>query len=160
MNYAQMITETDEELQRVEKKQKLVQFQNRVRFLRVLKSGVARTQAEAGAAVGWQLRQSQKIWCLYGTGGLAAVLRKPHRWGFGKLSSHEMARLQNYTAQFGAESLAEVRAYLEKACGVSYTIGGVSALCGRLKIKLKSARPSNALKDEGKVEAYKKTLGR
>jgi len=160
MNYAEMISETDAELQRVEKKQKLVQFQNRVRFLLVLKSGVARTQAEAGAEVGWKLRQSQKIWRLYREGGLAEVLRKPQRWGFGKLSSHEIARLQNYTAQFGAESLTAVRAYLERACGVSYTIGGVSALCGRLKIKLKTARPANALKDVGKVEAYKKTLGR
>jgi len=59
-----MISETDAELQRVEKKQKLVQLQNRVRFLLVLKSGDGRTQAEAGAAVGWKLRQSQKIWHL------------------------------------------------------------------------------------------------
>lgn len=160
MNYAEIITETAEELERVEKKQKLVQFQNRMRFLLLLKSGAARTQAESGAAVGWKVRQSQKIWRLYSAGGRAAVLRKPQRWGFGKLSSHEIARLQNYTAQFGADSLTEVRDYIERACGVSYTLGGVSALCGRLKIKLKTARPSNAKKDVVKVEAYKKTSGR
>jgi hypothetical protein len=62
MNYAEMITETDDELKRVENKQKLVQFQHRIRFLLLLKSGAARTQAEAGVAVGWKLRQSQKIW--------------------------------------------------------------------------------------------------
>ncbi len=160
MNYAEMITETNDELKRVENKQKLVQFQNRIRFLLLLKSGAARTQAEAGVAVGWKLRQSQKIWRMYGVGGLAEVLRKPQRWGFGKLSSHEIARLQNYTAEFGAGSLSEVRDYIEQACGVTYTIGGVSALCARLRIKLKSARPSNALKDALKVEAYKKTSGR
>jgi transposase len=160
MNYAEIITETAEELERVKKKQKLVQFQNRARFLLLLKSSLAPTQAEAGAAVGWKLRQSQKIWRLYSAGGLAEVLRKPQRWGFGKLSSHEIARLQNYTAQFGADSLSEVREYIEQACGVSYTLGGVSALCGRLKIKLKTARPSNAKKDMVKVEAYKKTSAR
>ncbi len=160
MNYAELITETDEELERVEEKQKLVQFQKRVRFLLVLKSGVARTQAEAGTQVGWKLRQSQKIWHLYGAGGLAEVLHQPQRWGFGKLSSHQIAGLQNYTAQFGADSLNEVREYLARACGVRYTIGGVSALCGRLKIRLKTARPSNAKQDVVKVEAYKKTLGR
>jgi len=159
MNYAQIITETDEELQRVEKKQKLVQLQNRLRFLFLLKSGAAKTQAAAGAAVGWKLRQSQKVWRLYSAGGLAEVLRQPRRWGFGKLSSHEIARLHNYTAQFGADSLTEVRDYLEQACGVRYTIGGVSALCARLKIKLKTARSANALKDVVKVEAYKKTSG-
>ncbi len=160
MNYAEIITETAEELERVKKKQKLVQFQNRARFLLLLKSSLAPTQAEAGAAVGWKLRQSQKIWRLYSAGGLAEVLRKPQRWGFGKLSSHEIARLQNYTAQFGADSLSEVREYIEQACGVSYTLGGVSALCGRLKIKLKTARPSNAKKDMVKVEAYKKPSAR
>ena len=160
MNYAAMIAETDEELKRVENKQRLVQFQHRIRFLSLLKSGAARTQAEAGAAVGWKLRQSQKIWRMYGAGGLAEVLRRPQRRGFGKLSSHEIARLQNYTAQFGAGSLSEVRDYIEQACGVRYTIGGVSAMCARLKIKLTTARPANTLKDEVKVEAYKKTSGR
>ena len=159
MNYAQIITETKEELKRVEKKQKLVQFQNRLRFLFLLKSGAASTQAAAGAEVGWQLRQSQKVWRLYSIGGLAEVLRQPRRWGFGKLSSHQIARLHNYTAQFGAESLTEVRDYLEQACGASYTIGGVSALCARLQIKLKTARPTNAFKDAVKVAAYKKTSG-
>jgi transposase len=159
MNYAEIITETNEELKRVEKKQKLVQFQSRLRFLFLLKTGAAHTQAAAGAEVGWQLRQSQKVWGLYRRGGLAAVLRPPRGWGFGKLSSHQLARLHNYTAQFGAESLQEVRDYLEQTCGVSYTIGGVSALCARLKIKLKTARPANALQDAVTVAAYKKTSG-
>jgi len=158
MNYAEIITESEEELKRIGKKQKLVQLEKRVRFLLVLKSGDAKTQAEAGERVGWKLRQSQKIWKLYREGGLSAVLEKPKRWGFGKLSSHQIAELQKYLTEFGANSLLEVGKYLEQSFGVLYTQAGVSALCCRLKIKLKTARPSNAKKDVEKVERYKKTL--
>ena len=65
MNYAETITESEGELKRIGKKQKLVQLEKRVRFLLGLKSGDAKTQEEAGARVGWKLRQSQKIWKLY-----------------------------------------------------------------------------------------------
>lgn len=158
MNYAEIITESEEELKRVEKKQKLVQFQRRVRFLLLLKKGKARTQEKAGEEVGLKLRQSQKIWKLYREGGLEAVLNKPKRWGFGKLSSRQIAELQKYLAMFGSHSLNELCKYIEQSFGVLYTEAGASALCMRLKIKLKTARPSNTKKDVGKGEAYKKTL--
>jgi len=76
----------------------------------------------------------------------------------GKLSSVEMGRLQNYLTEFGAADLAEARSVIEQSFGVRYTIGGVSRLCRRLRIKLKTARPSNVKKDVGAVQAYKKTL--
>lgn len=158
MNYAEIITESEEELKQVEKKQKLVQMEKRVRFLRYLKSGKAKTQEEAGEKVGWKLRQSQKIFKLYRDGGLDTVLFRPKRWGFGKLSSHQISELQKYLKEFGADSLQDVSKYMEESFGISYTQAGVSALCIRLKIKLKTARPSNAKKDVEKVERYKKTL--
>jgi transposase len=158
MNYAELISESEDELRQIEKRQKLVQFQKRIHFLRLLKSQLVVTQEKAGQAVGWQLRQSQKIWQLYRQGGVAAVLVKPKGWGFGKLSSHQIAQLQNYLAEFGGYSLLEIGHYLEQSFGVVYSTSGVSALCCRLKIKLKTARPSNAKKDAAKVETYKKTL--
>jgi len=54
--------------------------------------------------------------------------------------------------------LAEVRSVIKQSFGVRYTIGGVGQLCGRLRIKLKTARPSNIKKDVEAVQAYKKTL--
>ena len=53
--------------------------------------------------------------------------------------------------------MAEIQSYLETACGISYSLGGVSDLCIRLQIKLKTARPSNYAKDEAAVATYKKT---
>lgn len=85
-------------------------------------------------------------------------MEKPKRWGFGKLSSHQIAELQKNLTEFGVNSLLEVSKYLEQSFGVLYTEARVSALCFRLKIKLKTARPSNAKKNEVAVTRYKKTL--
>jgi len=55
MKYEELIDEELEELRALEKKQKLVQFEKRVRFLMTLKSGAAKTQKAAGSQVGWQV---------------------------------------------------------------------------------------------------------
>lgn len=159
MNYAELIAETEAELTDLENKQKLVQFQKRICFLRVLKTGEARTQEKAGERVGWKLRQSQKIWQLYRTGGVGEVLRKNQNWQQGKLTTEQRASLsQHLSVSSGAASLAKIQSYIREAFGVCYTIEGVSGLCGRLQIKLKTARPSNVKKDEPRAAAYKKTL--
>ncbi len=159
MNYGKLINESVSELEVAEKNQPLVRNEKRIQFLKFLKSGEAETQAEAGKKVGWQLRQSQKIWQLYRTGGLAAALAKTDNRGFGKLSAVEISRLNSYLTEFGAKSLAEIQQYLENSGGVSYSIGGLSDLCLRLKIKLKTARPRNYRQNAAAVETYKKTSG-
>ncbi len=157
MNYESLIREDLKKLKQIAKKQKLVRDEKRIQFLIWLKSGEAKTQKEAGRKVGWQLRQSQKIWRIYREDGVQGVLEKTERRGFGKLSSVEISRLNEYLREFGARSLAEIRQYLKQSAGVEYTIGGVSDLCLRLEIKLKTARPANYKKDVGAVQAYKKT---
>lgn len=159
MNYAELIAETEAELIELETKQKLVQFQKRLQFLRLLKAGEAKTQAKAGAMVGWKLRQSQKIWQLYRTGAIKEVLHRNQNWQTGKLSAEQRAQLSAYlAANNGAASLAAVQSHLASAFGINYTIGGISGLCRRLKIKLKTVRPSNVKQDEGRAAEYKKTL--
>jgi len=96
MKYDELIKESLEELSEIEKKQKLVQFEKRVRFLILLKSREATTQKEAGSRVGWKQRQSQKIWQIYRQAGLVAVLKASDKRGFGKLSSVQISRLNEY----------------------------------------------------------------
>ncbi len=158
MNYTVLISESEAELRQLEKRQKLAQMQKRLHFLRLLKSQPAITQEQAGKSVGWQRRQSQKIWQLYRQGGIRSVLYKPKGWGFGKLSSPQIAHLQGDLRQFGATSLDDIRTYLEQSFGVVYSLSGSSALCARLKIKLKTARPYNVKQHIEEVETYKKTL--
>lgn len=95
---------------------------------------------------------------MYRERGLAGVVEKNERRGFGKLSSVQISRLNEYLREFGASSLAGMQAYVRDCFGVNYTIGGLSDLCIRLRIKLKTARPSNYLRDEAEVLTYKKTL--
>jgi len=159
MNYSELIAETEAELTGLENKQKLVQFQKRLRFLCLLKSGAAKTQAAAGAMVGWKLRQSQKIWQLYRVSGVSGVLRKNRNWQTGKLSVEQHAELSEQLAAVGgAASLGAVQSRIAEGFGKTYTIGGVAGLCRRLKIKLKTARPVNIQKDERRGAEYKKTL--
>lgn len=156
MNYPELICESVDDLKQLEKEQKLVHCQKRVRFLWLLKTKTATTQEQAGERVEWKLRQSQKIWGLYRRKGLAALLEKRDQHGFGKLSSQQLAKLQNQLGQFGADSLDQVRDYIQSAFGVSYQRSGVCELLGRLKIKLKTGRPSNYQKDQAAVENFKK----
>ena len=158
MKYEELIKESVTELEVVENKQRLVRNEKRVQFLKFLKSGAAQTQVEAGNKVGWKVRQSQKIWQIYRQKGLVGVLAKTDNRGFGKLSAIEISRLNIYLKEFGTKSLAEIQEYLKDTLGVSYTIGGISDLCIRLKIKLKTARPRNYRQNEAEVVAYKKTL--
>ena len=159
MDYSELIAETEAELTGLENKQKLVQFQKRLRFLCLLKSGAAKTQAAAGAAVGWKLRQSQKIWQLYRVSGVSGVLQKNQNWQSGKLTLRQHQELSEQLAEAGgAASLGAVQSRIAESFGKNYTIGGVAGLCQRLKIKLKTARPVNIQKDEPRAAEYKKTL--
>lgn len=55
------------------------------------------------------------------------------------------------------DTLKQAQAYLQDAFGVDYTIAGVSLLFKRLKIKLKTGRPTNIRQDQAEKEAFKKT---
>ena len=156
MNYPELISQSADDLKQLEKEQKLVQFQKRVRFLWLLKTSPATAQKQAAEQVEWKLRQAQKIWSLSRDKGLAGVIEKRRQRGFGKLSSQQIAQLQNYLREFGADSLDEVRNYLQSSFGVNYQRSGVCELLARLKVKLKTARPSNYQKDEAAVENFKK----
>ena len=156
MKYPELITESADDLKQLEREQKLVFFQKRVRFLWLLKTARAKTQEQAGKEVEWKLRQAQKIWSLYRDKGVSALLENRHKRGFGKLSSWQIAELQNFLKEFGADSLDEVRDYLHSSFGISYQRSGVCELLARLKAKLKTARPSNYQKDEAAVENFKK----
>ncbi len=158
MNYAEIITEEVEELQQLLKREKAARYEKRVRFLYLLKTNQAKTQKAAGEQVGWKLRNAQKIWQQYRDAGLAAVLEKPRKDSLGNLSSLQMSRLLRYLSEFGFGTLEEAQSYIIESFGISYTIGGVSWLFKRLKVKLKTARPANIKKDTRRVETYKKTL--
>lgn len=158
MNYAVLIPETVEQLTQLEARQRLAIHRDRVRFIRLLKTGLATSQQQAGQAINLAIRQSQRLWQTYRKSGLAALLQATPKAGFGKLSAAQIAQLQAWLRTDRAGRLEDVQTYIAQRWQIHYTIGGLSYLCQRLKIKLKTGRPVNLRQDPAAREAFKKNL--
>ena len=158
MNYAKLITESENELIALEKKQTQVVNQDRIQFLKVLKTGQATTQLQAGQAIGIGQRQAQRLWQRYRTKGLDNLLVKAKRLRWGKLSSQQISHLRQFLLNDHAQTLAHIQAYLAGSLGVKYSISGVGSLCKRLKIKLKTGRPVNVRQAPGAADEFKRSF--
>ncbi|MDB5260749.1 MAG: hypothetical protein JWQ14_30 [Adhaeribacter sp.] len=160
MDYGTVITEELSFLQEQERHAGKAIVRDRIRFLRVLKSGECKSQRAAGQAIGLQERQSQRLLQFYRQQGYAGLTSPGYLHSFGKLSGSQISQLQAYLRQDLARTLSEVRLYIAAEFGVDYTVSGLCKLFQRLKIKLKTGRPVNIRRDEGQVVAFKKTLRR
>lgn len=158
MNYALKIQEDLFTLQTTEKKQSKAQYRAYVRFLRLLKSEEAKTQAQAARAINLTLRQAQRIWKNYQQTGLHKLLSPPQSTYIGKLTTTQISHLRRFLMDNQASTLTDIKNYLSGSLGVNYTIGGVFDLCKRLGIKRKTGRPVHAHQPAGAVEEYKKNL--
>jgi transposase len=154
--YTSLIQETLSELQKLESNQKKSFYKDRVRFIRYLKEGTAKSQPKAGALIGLQERQSQHLWKLYRQRGMEGLLKEKKVTHLGKLSSVEYSRLLQRLDQDDMMSQKQLRAYLQNQMGKEYTQAGVHYLFKRLKVKLKTGRPVNVRKDHAGEEAFKK----
>ena len=158
MNYAKLITQSEDELTVLEKKQTQVVNRDRIRFLKLLKTGQAKTQQAAGEAIGIGHRQAQRLWQKYTKNGLEDLMMKAKRLRWGKLSSQQITHLRRFLLDDQAQTLAHIQAYIARNLGVKYSISGVGSLCKRLKIKLKTGRPVNVRQAPGAVEEFKKNF--
>ena len=156
MNYAALITEDLAVLQSTEKRQTDARFRDYVRFLRLLKTGEAPTQSLAAKQVNLSLRQAQRVWKQYREQGLEDLLTPHISTYIGKLSTTQMSHMRRFLLDDQAQTLADIQTYLQDRLNVSYTIGGISDLCKRLKIKFKTGRPVHIHQSPGAVEEYKK----
>lgn len=156
MNYATKIPEELDFLLQAEKQRGSALDRDRIRFLRLLKSGQCATQAQAGVAIGLGERQAQRLWKTYQQAGLQGLMSQPARRGWGKLSSFQITQLRQFLLADQAQTQADIQAYLKANFQVSYTIGGISHLCKRLKIKHKTGRPVNVRQQPGAIEFFKK----
>lgn len=158
MNYAAQIKESSQELANLMSAQKLTLSRDRLQYLYLLKTGQAKTQIMAGSLIGLKDRQSQKLWQLYRQGGLDTLLNTNRKTYFGKLSCQQISILRVFLATHQANSLADIQTWLKTQQGVSYTLGGISLLCKRLKIKHKTGRPTNVRQDKEGMEDFKKNF--
>lgn len=156
LEYVDLIQESLAELEQLEAKQKKSFYKDRVRFIRYLKEGTAKSQAKAGSLISLQNRQSQNLWQIYRQSGMEGLLKEKKAPHLGKLTSVEYSRLLQRLDQDQMMSQKQVRAYLQDEMGKTYTQPAIHYLFKRLKVKLKTGRPVNVRKDYSGEAALKK----
>lgn len=158
IDYSKAIKETLQELVEKEKEQSKAFVRDRIRFLRLLKSGSCSSQGEAGELISLSSRSSQRLWSQYRRGGLKALLTYPYQGTSCRLSKEQRKQLSVYLAQDQVQFLYEAKEYIQEQFGVCYSTSGVHRLFGRLKVKKKTGRPSNYRKEEKGAQDFKKSF--
>lgn len=156
LDYPKAIKESEAALRKLERSQTKALLRDRMRFLRLLKSGECTSQAEAGKQISLKRRAAEKLWSKYRTGGLSGLLNYPYKGAKPKLSEAQGERLQAELRKDGIQTLQQGCLYVAKTFKVTYTPAGFSKVLRRLKVKKKTARPSHVHRDEEGAERFKK----
>ena len=160
LDYRKAIKETDEQLWALERHQSHALLRDRMRFLRLLKSGACVSQAKAGGQIGLKLRASEKLWNKYSTEGLQGLPTYPYRGSQGKLSQKQKQQLHDELCKDQTQNLQQACAYVEKKFNVHYTIRGMAYVLERLKVKKKTGHPVYHNKDVQGAKHFKKKISR
>lgn len=156
LDYSEAITESAARLLGVERSQKKALLRDRVRLVRLLKSGACSSQREAGERIGLSLRESQRVWARYRRGGLDLLLDYPFKGKPRRLSQEQCGELERGLSTDQIQTLREARDFIQEHLGVTYTVGGVHYVFKCLKIKKKTGRPSSVRRDEKGSKDFKK----
>jgi transposase len=156
INYAEQIKESAEELYVLERKAGAAIVRDRLRLLRLLKSGTATIPPAAGALVSYKKAWSYQLWKRYTAKGLSALSEYPFKGTTPRLDHEQQQQFTASLAKDNISTLADAAALLETQTGIRYTIGGMCYVMKRLGIKKKTGRPCHIHKDQAATEAFKK----
>lgn len=158
LDYAKAITESKQQLSGLERHQSHALLRDRMRFLRLLKTKVCRSQAKAGQSIGLKPRASEKLWYKYTTEGLEGLLTYPYKGSKGKLTEAQKQQLEKELCNDQTQSLQQACDYVEKKFGIHYTIPGIRYVFERLRVKKKTGRPEHHSKDHKGEKRFKKKI--
>jgi transposase len=158
--YPQVITEDLDDLKELERYHRYSHLFQRVRMLRLLKSGECSNLGEAARALGYSWRQCQRWFASYRHGGLQELLksRVDERGRQEELVTPEaFQELQEAMKKGEIATIAQAHRFLSER-GIEYSHpDGVGQLLRRRKVKLKTGRPRHEKADPQQQEAFKKT---
>jgi transposase len=160
INYQATISETIEELAELERRHRGSMVEDRVRMLRLLKSGHSRSQLGLRGILGFSDRQFRRWWQAYRKRGMAGLLSRSSPGGSKERVSHEA--LEDLKLEIirrrGLTKLEDAKQYLEERWGVKYKgVSSLSALFKRHKIKKKTGRKRHQGTDLQLQETFKKS---
>ena len=158
--YTQVITEDPDDLKELEKRHRYSHLFQRVRMLRLLKSGEATNLGEAARALGYSWRQCQRWFASYQKGGTEELLKsRVHERGRQEMVTPEaLEDLKESMKRGGIATVAQADRFLRERHGIEYAHpDGVGQLLRRHKIKAKTGRPRHEQADQEEQDAFKKT---
>ncbi len=158
LDYRKAIQESKGRLFSLERRQTKALLRDRMRFLRLLKSGECTTQAQAGQAIGLGLRGAEKLWKKYCREGVDGLLRYPYQGRKEKLSEEQKQQLHEELSKDSIQGLKQACQYVAEQSGVQYSLSAMHYVFKRLKVKKKTGRPVHYRKDEKGEKRFKKKL--
>lgn len=162
IDYPQVIGESQEELEKLEKRHRYSHLFHRVRMLGLLKSGAYSTLAEAAKSLGYSRRQGQRWFASYKEGGMEEMLlNRVNERGRSELVTEEaFLELEESMKRGEIATIAQAHEFLVER-GVNYSHPeSVGGLLRRRKVKPKTGRPRHEKADQGEQEAFKKSSPR
>lgn len=162
IDYPQVISESQQELEKLEKRHRYSHLFHRVRMLGLLKSEEYSTLGEAAKSLGYSRRQGQRWFAAYKEEGMEELLtsRVEERGRSELVSEEAFLELEEAMKRGEIATIAQAHEFLvERGIGYSHpeSVGG---LLRRRKVKLKTGRPTHEKADEGEQEAFKKSSPR
>src|SRR4051812_2053161 len=109
IDYRRVIKERAKELLEKGRFQSKAFIRDRIRFLRLLKTGKCSSQLQAGELMGLSPRSSQRLWQQYQQGGLKALLTYPFQGTNARLSKEQTAQLISKLAEDNIQLLHEAK---------------------------------------------------
>jgi transposase len=160
IDYRQAIGENAADLIKLERRYRGAGVGDRIKMLRLLKTEAYPSQRQLATALGYTERQLRRWWRLYVHGGLTALLhRAPPRGRPERLEAAALAALEAEMEAGRIGRLRDAQRFLAEQWGIHYHgVSGLSRLCQRHKIKLKTGRRRHRRADAEAQAAFKKTL--
>jgi transposase len=161
-NYKEAIRETAQQLANLEKTLRRKPTAARIRMLRLLKSGQARSLQTCAPLVGYSRIQLVRWWKRYKDEGLDSLT--DHRPRLGKrsrLTTEAFNDLKQQMREGNIARLEDARQHLAKHWGIHYkSLNGVWWMMSKQRVKLKTGRRKNRLADASLQQEFKKTSAR
>jgi len=159
ITYPKAIQESEEELTRREQSLRGQKVADRVRVLRLLKSGTVKSLKDCAPLVGYSVIQLTRWWERYRADGLAGMLKRQKPAGkASKLSPEAWAGLLQAMRAGRITTMQDARNYLEKEWGIVYKNGkSLWWLFKKHRVKWKTGRRRHKKANAEQQAAFKKT---
>src|SRR5712692_7887104 len=160
ITYPKAIQESEEELMSLEQSLRGQKTADRVRMLRLLKSGTVMSLKDCAPLVGYSAIQLTRWWERYRAEGLAGMLTQYKPAGqASRLTPEAWAGLMQAMRAGQIATMQDARNYLEREWGISYKNGkSLWWLFKKHRVKWKTGRRRHKKANAAQQAAFKKTL--